>query len=280
MLATSVWVLLLNLAGQAIFSTDVVVVGAVLGTVAVAAYQVALGPAMGVKNVSDQFGAVSLTAAASLNAQKSYEELRRLMTEATRVVVSTVAPGVVVFVVWGRRLIELWAGKSYTPSYPTLVVLSLALLVAAIQGTSASMLFALNRYKRLALLAIAEAATNVGLSIFLAKKLGIVGVAWGTAIPITVMTLGVYVPMACRLVRLRYIDLGRRLALPLAVNGILYLILREITRSGGVFPNIVVLLAACLGVFITCFSLSILLDPKERSTYLDMVRGAVGRPQE
>ena len=280
MLATSVWVLLLNVAAQAIFSTDVIVVGAVLGTVAVAAYQVALGPAMGVKNVSDQFGAVSLTAAASLNAQEAYGEVRRLMTEATRVVVATVGPGVVVFAVWGRRLIELWAGRSYAPSYSTLVVLSVALLIAAVQGTSSQLLFALNRYKRLALLGIAEAATNVILSVILAKHVGIVGVAWGTAIPITVMTLGVYVPMACRLVGLRYIDLIRRLLLPLTLNGGMYLVLRQLTRGGGIFSNIVELLAACLCVFITCFSLSILLDPKERDTYLDMLKGAVVRLQE
>ena len=45
MFSTSVWVFLMNLATRLIFSTDNFVVGAVLGTAAVASYQVALGPA-------------------------------------------------------------------------------------------------------------------------------------------------------------------------------------------------------------------------------------------
>jgi O-antigen/teichoic acid export membrane protein len=277
MMGTSVWVMLLNIASQSIYSSDVIVVGAVLGTADAASYQVALGPALGLKAISDQFSPVSFSAAASLRGQQAHEELRRLLSEATRVAVAVVTPGVIVFVLWGRRLIELWAGKNYMTSYETLSVLSFAMLIAALQGTSAQLLFALNRYKKLAVIGLAEAAINIGLSIILAKHLGIIGVAWGTAIPITVMTLGIYVPMACKLVGIRFTALLRRLVLPLVVNGALYISLRFTIGDGHIYSNLVALLVASVGVFVVSFSLSILLDSKERNTYIGMVKSALVR---
>ena len=82
--ATSVWIYMLRIATYAIFDTDLLVVGAILGTAAVASYQVALGPASGIQSLGEQFNSVSLTAAASLWAERATADLRRLLLEATR----------------------------------------------------------------------------------------------------------------------------------------------------------------------------------------------------
>jgi O-antigen/teichoic acid export membrane protein len=272
MFSTSVWVFLMNLATHLIFSTDNFVVGAVLGTAAVASYQVALGPASSLQVAGNQFDVVSLTAAASLRAQEAMDDLRRLLLEATRVVAAVTMPGVVIFAVWGRELLRLWVGRSFVGSYWTLVWLSLGYLFATFTGAASQVVLAVNRFKVIALVSLGEATTNLVLSVVLAKRLGIVGVALGTTIPLTVMAFGVYLPYACRVIELPYSRLLRRLALPVAVNAIAFGILKLTAGGQHLFSNLIVLVAASLVVFAVCFSASFLLDPHERSTYVDMIR--------
>jgi len=269
---TSVWIFMLRIATYAIFNTDLLVVGAILGTAAVASYQVALGPAGGIQAIGEQFNFVSLTAAASLWAENARAELRRLLLEATRVVSAVAMPAVVVFALWGRQLLTLWVGPSYRSSYSTLVVLSLGLLVAALQGTSAQVIIALNKSKVFALVSLVEAGTNLALGIFLARRIGIVGVALATTIPITITTFGIYVPLACRLIGLRFPLLLRRLVLPVGVNGLAYIALRLLGAEQYVFSNLLLLLIVSAGLFTACFSACVLLDRGERATYLGMIR--------
>jgi O-antigen/teichoic acid export membrane protein len=272
MLSMSVWIFLMNLATHLIFSTDNFVVGAVLGTAAVASYQVALGPSSALQSAGNQFDVVSLTAAASLRAQDATEDLRRLLLEATRVVAAVAMPGVVMFAVWGRQLLALWVGRSFQTSYWTLVVLSIGYLFATLTGAASQVMLALNRYKVIALVSTGEAAINLILSILLARRIGIIGVALGTTIPLTVMAFCVYIPFACRLIGLSYARLLRRLILPTAVNAVAFGILRLVAGGSHLFSNLIVLIGACVGVFAVCFSASFLLDKNERSTYMDMLR--------
>lgn len=276
MLSMSAWVFMLNVAVQAIFSSDVVVVGAVIGTAAAASYQVALGPATALRRISNQVSAITLTAASSLKAQDARSELQRLLLEGTRVVTAAVAPFVVVFLLWGRRMIVLWAGPSYASSDPTLVILSVALLVAAFQSTSTQLLFSLDRYRQLAVFSLVEAFLNLGASIVLAHVLGIVGVAIGTAVPIAAMTLCLYVPMACRVVGVRYGELLRRQIMPLTIDAAAYALLRQLTRGGSVFPDLAALLVASALVFLTCFALALVVDRRERPTYVTLLRDLLG----
>ena len=117
------------------------------------------------------------------------------------------------------------------------------------------------------------------LSIVLAKRIGIVGVALGTTIPLTLMAFGFYIPFACRLIELPYTRLLRRLILPVAVDTIAFGILRLVADSPKEFSNLLVLLAASVGVFAVCFGTSMLFDPQERSTYINMLRELAPRKQ-
>lgn len=268
----SLWVFVLNVAAQAIFETDNVVVGAVLGAAAVASYQVALGPASGLQTLGSQFNSVSLTAASSLRSLEARSELSRLLTEATRMIGIVVMPAVVVFALWGRQLLTLWVGHDFAGSYPTLVVLSIGMMMAALQGTASQVILALNRYRVTAMVAVAEAICNLTLSVLLARRVGIVGVAIGTTVPITITTLGVYVPFACRLVGTSPWRLARRLALPAGINLAVFGVLRVVAASPRLFPDLIALIAAAGLVFACCVASSILLDGGERRTYLAMLR--------
>jgi O-antigen/teichoic acid export membrane protein len=269
---TTIWIFLFKLATVAIFSTDLLVVGAILGTAAVASYQVALGPGSAIQVIGDQANMVSLTAATSLRVEDAIADLRRLLLEATGVVAAIAMPGVVIFAAWGRQLLILWAGHSYRSSYATLVVLSLGLLVAALQGTSVQVIIALNKSRVFALLSIGEATINLVTGILLAPHVGIVGVAAATTIPISLATFVIYMPMACRLIALRVRQLARRLLVPTLVNAVAYAILRVFTAPERLFSNLLVFLAASAGVCSVSFCASAILDRGEREIYLEMLR--------
>ena len=273
----SSWVFLLNVSGRLILDTDAVLVGAMLGTAAVAAYQVALGPATAVRRAADQFNSVSLTAAASLRAQDERARLQALLVEATRAVACVFLPCIALLAAWGDQLLRLWVGEEFTSSYATLVVLTVGVLAIAIQGTAAQVLLALDRHRLMSLIACAEAACNLGLSILLARRYGIVGVALGTAIPTMVTAFGITLPYACRLVGAPYLSLVRRVLPPLAIAAGAYAAMTAGQRALGAFPNLAGLAAASAALVLLALAASLLADRQGRRTYLPMLRAIPAR---
>lgn len=270
----SFWVFLLNIASRLILSTDAVLVGIMLGTASVAAYQVALSPATAVRTAADQFNSVSLTSAASLNAQArdARERLQLLLVEATRAVVCVFLPCIAMLAAWGQQFLTLWVGPEFRSSYATLVVLTTGILAIAIQGTSAQVLFALDRHRLMSLIAGAEAICNLGLSILLGRRFGIVGVALGTTIPTLITSFGITVPYACRLVGLPYRSLLRRLLPPVGIAAIGLVAMVAYQDSIGTFSSLAALAVASIIVVGGMLCASLLADDQSRQIYLPMLR--------
>ncbi len=270
LLSISVWMFVINLANKVIWNTDTVVVGSIIGTIAVAHYSVALGPATAVRMLTDQFNSVTLTAAASLKAQDSRRELERLLLEATRVVVSCIAPFVVLFLLWGHQFLGLWVGPSLASAAPTLVVLVLGMLSTSVQATATQILLAFGRQRRIAVVAVLEALANLGCSIFLASRMGIEGVALGTAVPTTITAFGYYLPKAARLLSVPLTSVLKRLVAPVGLCGAAYVIMRFAVppiRFGSLL-QFCIFTVAFVGTLIVT---AIMLDGQERRTYLGIL---------
>lgn len=267
----SAWMFLINIANKVIWDFDNVVIGTVLGSVAVSRYAVALGPATAVRRITDQFNSVSLTAAASFEAQDEREGLRRLLMEATRVVTIVIAPFVVLFAVWGDQFLRLWVGPSLESSATTLLVLVMGMLASSVQATATQVLLALRRQRTMAVTAVLEACCNLGLSIFLALHIGILGVALGTTIPTAITAFGFYIPYAARLVGLPLTRILRRLVLPVGVAAAAYVTLR-FGLPWISFTSLPLFFVATGILVATCVAASFLLDPEERTTYLGIAR--------
>ncbi len=270
--SVSTWVFLLNVSGRLILDTDAILIGVVLGTAAVAAYQVALGPATAVRRAADQFNSVSLTAAASLNAQDERVRLRVLLTEATRAVTCVFLPCIALLAAWGDELLRLWVGPEFTSSYATLVVLTVGVLAIAIQGTASQVLLALGRHRLMALVASVEALCNVALSIALATRFGIVGVAWGTTLPTLVTAFGITLPYACRLVGTPYRAVMARLVRPLLIAAAAYGAMALALEAIGSFANLGTFLLASAAVLVVTLGASLLSDREARRTYIPLLR--------
>jgi O-antigen/teichoic acid export membrane protein len=206
-----------------------------------------------------------------MKAQRDLEGLRRLLMEGTRMATIVIAPFFVLFLLWGHDFLRLWVGPSLASSAPTLVVLVLGMFASSVQATSTMVLLAMERQRTMAYVAIAEAVCNIGLSIFLATRMGILGAAVGTTVPTALTAFGFYVPYAARLLEVSVVRIAKRLVLPVSVAGAMYAALR-VAAPHVAFGSLIVFCAVA-GVFVlACIAASMLLDREERGTYIGVAQ--------
>jgi len=102
----------------------------------------------------------------------------------------------------GKTLITLWVGERFLASYPLLLILTTAYVLMLSQVPSNALFYALNKHQAMAVWTLAEGGANVALSAYLAHKFGLVGVAFGIAIPMTLVSVVVQPWYVLRLLEL------------------------------------------------------------------------------
>jgi O-antigen/teichoic acid export membrane protein len=108
----------------------------------------------------------------------------------------------------GKSLLRLWVGERFVSSYGLLVVLTTGYMLVLAQAPSGGFLYAKGRHHFLGWWTLGEGAANLVLSIYWARKYGIVGVALGTMVPMLVtglLILPLYVARLLEVPILRYI---------------------------------------------------------------------------
>jgi len=197
----SFYALLINLAIQVVNYTDNLVVGAFTSTAAVTLYAIGGSLIMYARQI---VGAMTTTfgpLASTFEAQGSQQDLRRLLIQGTRAALLISLPIELALFLRGETFIFLWMGPQYAhPSGTVLRILLLSLIVSTGSAASGGIVYGMEKHKRLAKWAILEAAANLGLSIFLVRRIGIYGVAWGTTIPSLVIEVVYWPPYICHLV--------------------------------------------------------------------------------
>lgn len=124
-----------------------------------------------------------LTAMSTLEAQTKERQLRQLFLRATKMAaLFTFFVGSLLY--WnGPTLLRLWVGNKFVSSYSLLVVLLAGHVVALSQAPSIMLLVAKGKNRPLAWWTAGEGLANLALSIYWAPRMGIVGVALGTVVP-------------------------------------------------------------------------------------------------
>jgi O-antigen/teichoic acid export membrane protein len=93
-------------------------------------------------------------------------------------------PILITLIFRGDNFIGVWMGPQYSrTSGIVLAILATALLFSLQNTPATSIAFGIEKHKTIAKWAIAEAIANLSLSIVLARKIGIYGVAIGTLVP-------------------------------------------------------------------------------------------------
>jgi len=197
----SFYALLINLAVQVVNYTDNVVVGAFTSTTAVTFYAIGgtliIYARQIVSSMTTTFGPLAST----FEAQGSQKDLRRLLINGTRAALLVSLPVELALFLRGETFISLWMGPQYAhPSGTVLRILLLSLIVCTGSAASGGIVYGMEKHKRVAKWGLMEAAANLAFSIFLVRRIGIYGVAWGTTIPSLIIEMVYWPPYICHLV--------------------------------------------------------------------------------
>jgi O-antigen/teichoic acid export membrane protein len=175
---------LLHMSGAVIFSTDAVVIAALMPVSQVTFFAIAASLGQAALQV---LGGVSRALYPLISARSATDGTlgaTGLMAASIRLGTIAVMPIVLTFLVRGGTFIGLWMGPAYAgPSGAVLGILALGLCVFAGYHIFASNIIALGLHRGLVPAFVLEALANLGLSIALGSVIGIVGVAWGTTLP-------------------------------------------------------------------------------------------------
>jgi O-antigen/teichoic acid export membrane protein len=175
---------LLHLSNYLIYYTDAMVIGAFLPISMVTFFSIGGNLTIYARDLVGGFSRTMTPMASKLEVEAGLSGVQQTTLKAARLCALIMWPIFVTFIIRGRTFIGLWMGPSYVDlSGHVLWILSIPWLFGAGVSVIASAVLGVNKHKPVVPAALAEALGNLALSIALVKPMGIVGVAWGTAIP-------------------------------------------------------------------------------------------------
>lgn len=178
------FVVLATLVDMLYWSTDKVLIGAVLGTTAVAVYNIGGVFTSIVQNMAHAISQVftpRIMLMATKN-ERSNEEISELMIRVGRLqfyIVSFIVSGYLVF---GQRFIRIWVGDGYREAYYVALMTLIPLSVPLIQNVAFSTIMAQNKHRFRAIVYAIIAVANVISTYLVLPYYGIIGAAMCTAV--------------------------------------------------------------------------------------------------
>jgi O-antigen/teichoic acid export membrane protein len=212
--------------------SDQLVISLTIGVALVAVYQAGFKTSEMLGLFSSQLQQVLSPAAAAMHAVGDSEGLRKLLLGSSRLVFFLVTPCYLLAAVYLEPLIRLLTGTDPVPRETFWVGQALLFAVYSSQLTSGSskrVLMMCGEERKLLVISLVDAAANLVLSIALAFKLGVLGVALGTMIPTTLVGWLWIVPLTVRRLGIGWKDYAathfKGTLLPLAAFGVVLAVL-------------------------------------------------------
>ncbi len=197
----SFWVFLQHIFGQVIYYTDNLVVGAFVSVSAVTYFSISGSLIEYLRTIVASLTVTFLPLASNFEASGEHEKLRGLLRQGTRIAILVAWPIQIALLFRGETFIRLWMGAQYQHiSGRVMQILLLSQLVTVANSTSINITLGLAKHRRTTYWAAGEAAVNFILSIFLARRIGIYGVAIGTVIPSLFVHLFLWPRYICKIV--------------------------------------------------------------------------------
>jgi O-antigen/teichoic acid export membrane protein len=199
----SFYVFVINLAVQVTYYSDNLVVGAFLTPTAVTLYAVGGILITYARQIVAAMTTTFTPLASTLEAQGSHNHLCDLLIHGTRASLIISLPIEVALFFRGHTFIRLWMGEQYAgPSGTVMQILVLSMMFSSAMTTAGGIVFGMEKHKRVAYWAVGEAIANLALSIVLVRRIGIYGVAWGTAIPSVIVEVLLWPRYICKLLQI------------------------------------------------------------------------------
>jgi O-antigen/teichoic acid export membrane protein len=274
----SAFILLIDIANKVNYSTDTIVIGAFLSTVAIAVWAVAARLITTVQNLTTQLAGSLFPIIVDFATVGDGERLRRLFIQGTRLTLAMVFPLTVGLVMLAEPLLQGWVGPSFQESVPLIYALAVAVVVRVGTSPAGMLLKGAGRHRLVAVVNLTMALANLILSVVLVRRLGLMGVALGTVIPITLGAGAVIFPAACRRVELPIMKALAEGVWPALWPVIVMALVLAATRSrfGANLFAIALESLAAGGIYALIFVLGAL-RREERQWYIDKLRRLLGR---
>ena len=214
------------------FQSDAMVIGALLSATAITYFSIGARlveyASYAVRSMSQIFTPMS----SHFHATGDLVRLQRIFVGGNRASAFIVFPLCITLIVLGRPIIEAWVGVRYVASYAVLVVLIIPRTLYLAQSTSIRILLGMGRHGVLASVLLLEGLVNLLFSLLLVRRFGIVGAAWGTAIPLACTSLFFLPQHLCRILEMPLaVFLIRAYRLPLVLSAFQAAVLWFVSRQ-------------------------------------------------
>jgi O-antigen/teichoic acid export membrane protein len=202
------------ISGRLIYLTDTVVIGFVLGPTAIVPYYIGSRLVQMVHTPLEKIADVVLPSAGELHARGDREKLQALLAKGMGLAFLLAGGFWIGSAYFGERLLVAWMGETYSESRVVLLILLAAQVVAQPMIVARQVLLAMGRVRLQALLDVTEALANLGLSLVLVHAMGIIGVAWGTLIPMVTIEIALLLPYSLRAIGAPAVPVLRQTLVP------------------------------------------------------------------
>jgi len=276
----SIFILLIDLANKINYSTDALVVGVFLGAAAVAVWTVAQRLIETTQRLTNQLNGSLFPVVVDSATAGSDQRLQAILVQGTRLSLAMVVPMATGLSLLARPLVMAWVGPGFVDCVPIIHILALVVAIRVGNASATTLLKGIGSHRFLALTNLIMSVANLALSVALAPKYGLIGVALGTLIPVGLVSVFVIFPLACRRVRLPLIKVisdGVWPAVwPIGVMSAFLLISREISGPGLAVVGAQALVGA--GLYCLVF-LGLAICEADRRWYLNSVITLLRRPR-
>lgn len=258
------------------YQLDEVVIGAFLGPAAVAVWAPAERIVSGVQRLTNQVNGVLFPLIVDSDTTNQHTRLQQILLEGTRLSLAMVIPMAAAIFVLADPLIRAWLGSgadAVAGAIPVLQILSIAVAIRVGDATSTTLLKGAGSHKLVAGVNLAAGLVNVALSALLIMPFGLIGVAYGTLIPIGCAAAFVLFPAACRRVGVSVGHAFMHAVVPavwpaVAAGGVLVLARAHVPST---LWGVLLASGAAALVYLALF-IGVAISPRERSFYLDKAK--------
>jgi len=223
---------LIIVAGRLRFKTDAMVIGTFLSATAVTYFTIGSRLVDYATETVHSMAQIFVPMSSQSDALGDLSRLRKIFVAGNRMCAMVALPLCAVLVILGKSVIEAWMGARYVSvSYPVLLTLLFPSTLMLMQVASSRVLLGMGKHQMLAKVTLAEGVANLVLSIILVQKYGIIGDAFGTAIPLTCTMLFFLPHHLCRILKLRLLSyLRHAFVLPALMTAPLVVVLLWLQR--------------------------------------------------
>ena len=268
----SVYMTGIDWANRLNYQLDEVVIGAFLGPAAVAVWAPAERIVSGVQRLTNQVNGVLFPLIVDSDTTNQHTRLQQILLEGTRLSLAMVIPMAAAIFVLADPLIRAWLGAgadAVAGAIPVLQILSIAVAIRVGDATSTTLLKGAGSHKLVAGVNLAAGLVNVALSAMLIMPFGLIGVAYGTLIPIGCAAAFVLFPAACRRVGVPVGHAFMHAVVPavwpaIAAGAVLVLARSHVPST---LWGVLLASGAAALVYLALF-IGVAISPRERSFYL------------